>query len=203
MRNLIFPILFGAISTTAMAQYHNDIKPINEVNDNARRIVKDFELQDLKLVVGAPEYKYIYKNFLTSIKAKEEQLAKDLSLISGNLSYDYSILKSLEGKSKTSAIKTTIKQAEERLKEKVEGQKYSYHAALNSFIAPPQGLMEKCFSALCVNQVMEDYSRWIKKAAKLNKKIKVYSSFKLKKMKFKKSKYRKGLKNLKHSPYRH
>jgi hypothetical protein len=194
MRNLIFPILFGAISTTAWAQYHNDIKPINDVNNNARQIIKDFELQDMKLVVGAPEYKYVYSAFLSGIKTKEDQLAKDLSVIAKNLSYDYSILKSLEGKAKTSAMKTTVKQAEERLKSKVEEQKYLYHAALNSFIAPPQGLMEKCLSALCVNQVTEDYSQWVKKAAKLNKKIKVYSSYKLKKMKFKKRKYIKNLK---------
>ncbi|GEM_PF-4694041 len=196
MKKLIFPLLFGAMTTTAMAQYHNDIKPINDVNDNARQIVKGFELEDMKLVVGAPEYKYVYKSFLAGIKAKEDQLAKDLSIIAGRLSYDYSILKSLEDKKKTAAMKQTIKQAEERLETKVEAEKYTYHAALTSFINPPQDLMKKCLSALCVNQVMEDYSQWIKKAAKLNKKVKLYASFKLKKMKFKK---RRTIKNYRES----
>lgn len=188
MRQLFFPAFLVVLSTSAFAQYHNPIKPIEDVNSSARQIIKNFELTDRKLVTGAPEYKYAYESFLKQIKGKEAQLSKDLAIIADKLSYDYSILKSLEGKTKTSALKETIKQAEKRLEEKVKAEKYTYHAALNTFITPPNGLMQQCLSALCVNQVLEDYKEWINEAKDLNKTIKVYD-YKLKKMSFKKRRF--------------
>ena len=186
MRHLILPLLVLATTTTAMAQYHNDITPINDVNNTARNIVKGFKVQNLKIVAGAPEYAYVYKAFLNGLKGKEDLLAQDLKIISDRLSKDYSILKAIEKKEKTAAVKATIKQAEERLKDKVKAERSPYHAALRTFITPPENLFQKCLSALCVNQVMEDYRAWIQEASKVNKTIKIYS-YKLKKMKYRKN----------------
>jgi len=184
MKKTTFAFAMIALSSSAFAQYHNDIGPIRDATSAARDIVKELELTNLNLVVGAPEYQYIYKSFLEDAKRKEAKFGADLDAIALKLSYDYSILKAMEGKPHSAAVKKTIEDAENRFQGQINAETGGYHNAVYAFITPPRDLMAKCLSTLCVNQVMEDYRKWINLSKKINEKICLYKTFALKKAKF-------------------
>lgn len=161
-------------SMNAFAQYHNDIAPIKNARNDAKELVKSFQLVDMKLDSGAPEYSALYNDiFLPAIKEESARLEKSLDDINQALSKDYSLIMSLKGKDQTTALKETIKIAEARLAAaatKMTGP--SYHAPIKNVITLNdkfKTIVEKCLTVLCVSQVKEDFIKWIKLASKINK----------------------------------
>ena len=163
-------------SFNAFAQYHNDIEPIKGARSDAKSLIKSFQLQNQNLDTGAPEYTAIYNTmFVPAIKVESDKLEKSLDAINQALSKDYSLIMSLKGKPQTTALKATIKIAEQRLADSAASMiTQYYHAPIKSVITLNgsfSNIVKKCLTVLCVNQVKEDFVKWIKISSSINKKL--------------------------------
>ena len=163
-------------SFNAFAQYHNDIEPIKGARNDAKGLIKSFQLQNMNLESGAPEYTKIYNEmFVPAIKVESDKLEQSLDAINQALSKDYSLIMSLKGKPQTTALKATIKIAEERLASAADGMLNDYyHKPIKSVVTLNNSfskIVSKCLTVLCVNQVKEDFVRWIKISSSINKKL--------------------------------
>ena len=172
----LLAVLAIVSSVSAHAQYHNDIAPIKDARSDAKSLIKSFQLQNLNLDSGAPEYTKIYNEmFVPSIKEESDKLEKSLDAINQALSKDYSLIVSLKGKQQTTALKATIKIAEDRLAAAAESMVSEYyHKPIKSVITLNNSfskVVSKCLTVLCVNQVKEDFVKWIKISSSINKKL--------------------------------
>jgi hypothetical protein len=172
----VLAVLAIVSSVSAHAQYHNDIAPIKDARSDAKGLIKSFQLQNQNLDSGAPEYTKIYNElFVPSIKVESDKLEKSLDAINQALSKDYSLIMSLKGKPQTTALKATIKIAEERLASAAESMITEYyHKPIKSVVTLNNSfskIVGKCLTVLCVNQVKEDFVKWIKLSSAINKKL--------------------------------
>ena len=163
-------------SFSVLAQYHNDIAPIRGARDEAKALIKTFQLQNQNLDSGAPEYSKIYnERFVPSIKVETDKLEASLDAINQALSKDYSLIMSLKGKKQTTALKETIKIAEKRLDSAANDMlREYYHNPIRSVVTLDNSFSKNvkyCLTVLCVNQLKEDYVKWIKLSSTLNKKL--------------------------------
>ena len=113
--------------------------------------------------------------FVPAIKVESDKLEKSLDAINQALSKDYSLIMSLKGKPQTTALKATIKIAEQRLADAAANMiTQYYHAPIKSVITLNgsfSNIVKKCLTVLCVNQVKEDFVKWIKISSSINKKL--------------------------------
>lgn len=172
----LLAVLAIVSSVSAHAQYHNDIEPIKGARNDAKELIKSFQLQNLNLDSGAPEYTAIYnKMFVPAIKEESDKLEKSLDAINQALSKDYSLIMSLKGKPQTTALKATIKIAEQRLADAASSMiAQYYHGPIKSVVTLNNSfskIVTKCLTVLCVNQVKEDFVKWIKVSSSINKKL--------------------------------
>jgi hypothetical protein len=172
----LLAVLAIVSSVSAHAQYHNDIAPIKGARSDAKGLIKSFQLQNLNLDSGAPEYTKIYNEmFVPAIKEESDKLEKSLDAINQALSKDYSLIMSLKGKPQTTALKATIKIAEERLASAADSMVSEYyHKPIKNVITLNNSfskIVGKCLTVLCVNQVKEDFVKWIKISSSINKKL--------------------------------
>ena len=163
-------------SFNAFAQYHNDITPIRTARNDAKEVIRNFELQFRAVDAGAPEYLKIYQeDFLPKLKDETRKLEDSLDFINQSLSKDYSLIVSLKGKPQTTALKQTIKQAENRLESQANDLLDDYyHKPIKSVVTLDNSFSEvakKCLTVLCVNQIKQDFIKWIKLSSSLNKSL--------------------------------
>lgn len=175
MRKLLIASLLSVVSTqSVMAQHQETISTLRDLRNEARVIIKDFELTDLKIEVGAPEYKAVRELLHANIQKEIVVLDKQLNDISSALSTDYSLIMSLKRQKGDSATKRTIEIATERLTSKANELTAGYHARLKGIILLSSyqvPLLQKCATVLCVEKVSSDFQNWFKKSKNLNRNL--------------------------------
>ena len=172
---LIASVITLATLNTVSAQEQGTIPTLRDLRNEAKVIIKDFELTDLKIEAGAPEYRAIRDIMHANIKSEISALDAHLDDLNKQLSTDYSLIVSLKRSQKNdAALKRTIEVATQRLEARANELSGAYHARLRSLIllSPYQlPLLKKCLTVLCVEKVNLDFQTWFKKAKSLNRSL--------------------------------
>lgn len=157
------------------AQEQGSIPTLRDLRNEAKVIIKDFELTDLKIDAGAPEYRAIRDIMHENIKTEIAALDVHLDDLNKQLSTDYSLIVSLKKNERNdAALRRTIEVATQRLEAKANELTGAYHNRLRSLIllTPYQmPLLKKCLTVLCTEKVNLDFQRWFKKAKTLNRSL--------------------------------
>lgn len=171
---MIFSIILLISSGRAIASGTDPIKPLKDLRNDALEIVKDFELEDLGLKVGAPEYPKVKSLLITSIKEEMTNLEVFLDKVNDSLSKDYSLVMGLKREKQTKPVKNAIKIGVDRLSDRA----YTFYSGyqmhlwkLISLSAHYEKLLEECRSVLCAEKLIQDLGYWFKKAKRINKKL--------------------------------